>query len=57
MCNMHSDVKNDCFQIPHHPHDVALYDSMYSFRFSLYLRFCNDPNVLPIVLAIALTTP
>jgi hypothetical protein len=26
LCITHGDVKNECFQIPQYPHDVALYD-------------------------------
>jgi serine/threonine protein kinase len=34
MCITHGDVKNDCFQIPRHPHDVALYDFSLAYTFT-----------------------
>lgn len=34
ICITHGDIKNDCFQIPHHPHDVALYDFSLAYTFT-----------------------
>jgi serine/threonine protein kinase len=34
ICITHGDVKNNCFQIPHHPHDVALYDFSLAYTFT-----------------------
>lgn len=34
ICITHGDVKNDCFQIPHYPHDVGLYDFSLAYTFT-----------------------